>query len=92
MTVAEAKKVTDDMFDKWDNYKKESLINPNVKYLEYVTDTPVTQPALGIPTIPSAAVPGVPSVPSVPGGAGVPNIPDINQVFGGASTDGSIQI
>ena len=35
------------MFEKWDTYRQQVAINPNVKYMEYITDTPVTNPSLG---------------------------------------------
>lgn len=94
MSTMEAKKIMDDMFEKWDNYKQQVLVNPNVKYMEYITDTPVTNPSIGdAPKIevPTAAIPsstegqgvdagGAPKVPSAPE---MPPVPDANAVFGG---------
>lgn len=95
MTSAEAKKITDNMFEQWDKYKTDLQINPGARYMEYITSTPVTTPQLGGTATPSAAVPGVPGVglPGAPAGAGAPTIPDIpdtNQLFGAAP--GGIQI
>ena len=74
MSSVEAKSTTDSMFEEWDKYKKESAVNPNAKYLEYVMETPTAKPSLGgegIGVVPGAA-PGIPVVPTVPN---VPNIP-----------------
>ena len=68
MTTSAAKAVTDALFEKWDEYRQNLLVNPQAQYMEYITNTPVTQPALGglgapvIPgaAIPSAAIPGAP--------------------------------
>ena len=88
MTTEAAKSVTDALFEKWDEYKKLVAVNPQAQYMEYVSSTPVTQPALGnlgIPNIPSqvqmptaaipgAAVPGVAMPGSVvPGAAAAQN-------------------
>ena len=99
MTVAEAKKVTDSLFEKWDAYKNEVALNPGAKYMEYVTNTPVSNPQIAgaAPAVPTAAIPSAPgaapAVPNVPGVPGVPGaIPNIdpNTMFGG--TDGGIRI
>ena len=88
MTSAEAKKITDELFEKWDQYKEEVQINPSAKYMEYVTETPVSTPALGDISVsgPKAALPegDAPVVPPAP------NIPDVNQVFDDGG--GTIQI
>ena len=88
MSTAAAKATCDALFENWDKYKAELMTNPDAKYLEYVTNTPVTKPALGgfgAPQIPGMAVPGaavpgaavpgvaVPVAPSVPGVA-VPGV------------------
>ena len=84
----------DDMFEKWDNYKQQVLVNPNAKYMEYITDTPVTNPSIGdAPKIevPTAAIPsstggqGVDEgeAPKVPSAPEMPPVPDANAVFGG---------
>lgn len=94
MSTMEAKKIMDDMFEKWDNYKQQVLVNPNVKYMEYITDTPVTNPSIGdAPKIevPTAAIPssaggqGVDAgeAPKVPSAPEMPPVPDANAVFGG---------
>lgn len=94
MSTAEAKKIMDDMFEKWDNYKQQVLVNPNVKYMEYITDTPVTNPSIGdAPKIevPTAAIPsstggqgvGSGEAPKVPSAPEMPPVPDANAVFGG---------
>lgn len=81
MSVAEATKTMDAMFEKWDEYRKEIAVNPSARYLEYVTTTPTTEPALsglGAPAIPGATVaPGAPVIPGAPNipGAGAPVIP-----------------
>lgn len=94
MSTVEAKKIMDDMFEKWDTYRQQVLVNPNVKYMEYITDTPVTNPSIGdAPKIevPTAAIPsstggqGVDSgeAPKVPSAPEMPPVPDANAVFGG---------
>ena len=91
MTTAAAKSVTDALFEKWDEYRRNVLVNPQAQYMEYITNTPVTQPALGglgapvIPgvaapaaAIPGAAIPGaaIPgAAPVMPGMAGAPVMP-----------------
>ena len=99
MSALEAKNITDTLFEKWDQYKKEVLINPSVKYMEYVTATPVTNPSLGgAPQFsgPTAALPGFPNMNMGTEQAGMapsmapvipaaPNIPDVNSVFGGGT-------
>lgn len=91
MSSAEAKGITDTLFEKWDEYKKQVQINPTAKYMEYITDTPVTNPSLGgagISAIPTAAIPGgIGETPVVPP---APSIPDVNNVFGGGEGDGTI--
>lgn len=96
MSTAEAKKIMDDMFEKWDTYRQQVVINPNVKYMEYITDTPVTNPSLGSApqiNIPTAAIPGsvatpAPSTgeteaPEIKAAPTMPPVPDANEVFGG---------
>lgn len=75
MSVAEAKKVTDALFEKWDEYREKSQVDPNFKYMEYVTNTPVTHPSLtGAPVIPSApVVPGA----ALPSSSTIPPIPGV---------------
>lgn len=99
MTSIEAKSITDSMFEQWDAYKKEIMVNPSAKYLEYVVATPSTTPSLGgdAPVIPTAGIPQIPNVPPVVPGA-APTVPpvapvvppvapavDPNAVFGGAA-------
>lgn len=99
MTSAEAKSITDGMFEQWDAYQKELTVNPTAKYLEYVVETPTTKPSItpdgiGAPVIPDAGIPVIPVVPTMPTmGADataapaveVPNIPvgTPNDVFAG---------
>ena len=100
MSAIEAKNITDALFEKWDQYRQEVLINPSVKYMEYITNTPVTNPALNVtPSFsgPTAALPGFPGIGAAIGGEapvipGAPNIPDVNAVFGGATEAPTIKI
>jgi len=84
MSSAEADKITEDLFEKWDEYKKEVLINPAAKYMEYISDIPTNNPDLGShgSIIPS----NLTTVPTIP------NIPDVNQVFGADAESGSTTI
>lgn len=66
MTTEAAKTTTDNLFEKWDEYKKLALVNPQARYMEYVSNTPVTQPqlgGLGAPVIPGAALNQPPVIP-----------------------------
>lgn len=90
MTTAEAKSITDNLFEKWDEYKKELAVNPAAKYLEYLTATPTNLPNMngaaenaaptvpqlggGIPVVPGVA-PTVPSAPVMPGTPVAPAAP-----------------
>lgn len=88
MSSAKAKETTDILFEKWDEYKTQVQVNPSAKYMEYITDTPVTTPSIGT-SIPTAAIPGgVDKAPVIPPSVG---IPDVNQVFGDGETP-TIQI
>lgn len=80
MTTAEAKKITDSAFKKWDEYKQAILVNPNAKYLEYVGAVNVTNPDLmgGGATTPTTVIPE-----GITGAPALPNIPDANSTFGG---------
>ncbi len=69
MTTAEAKKVVDELFGKWDKYKRELAVNPNARYLEYEGANKAQQP----PLIPG----GDAGTKPLPGG-----IPDVNKIFG----------
>ena len=86
MSIQEATKITTELFEKWDEYNAQLLANPNgnVKYLEYVTDTPVTNPSLSqtTPVIPAAT----PVVPVVTGNVEpeAPKPPSVNNVFEGS--------
>ena len=91
MTTEAAKAVTDALFEKWDEYRKQVALNPQAQYMEYISNTPVTQPqlgGLGAPVIPGAAIPGpvmpgvaapaapaAPVMPGMPGMGGAPVIP-----------------
>lgn len=99
MTSMEAQKITDTMFEQWDKYKADLQLNPGARYMEYITDTPVTTPQIGGTVTPTAAIPN--AVPSVPGAAPavpgmapsgaeapqIPSIPDANAVFGGGASN-----
>jgi hypothetical protein len=83
MTSQQAKTIVDNMFEEWDKYSQEKLVNPNAKYLEYVAQTPTAMPNLNGAEAPMAgalpggvAMPNVPNIPSVPGVA-VPNVPGV---------------
>ena len=83
MTTAKAKEMTDSMFEQYDKYKAELKVNPNAKYLEYVTSTPETNPSLsGAPAVPTiAAAPAAPAAPSIP--APGANVADLFNGAGG---------
>ena len=99
-STAEAEKITNELFEKWDQYNRDILVNPNVKYMEYITDTPVTNPALvgATPqiTVPGQGVPTPTVAPAVataaPTVAPTPDIPDANAVFGVNNGIGPISI
>lgn len=82
MTNAVAGKLMNEMFSKWDEYKKELEINPDAKYLEYVGRKVDDRPALRGHELDALDVDdnGVNTEP--PKGV---KIPDVNQVFGNAS-------
>lgn len=67
MSTSEAKTIMTDMFTKWDEYKAQKMINPNAKYMEYVTSTPSAVPSLDA----NVQAPVLPNL----GGAPVPTIP-----------------
>ncbi len=74
MTTAEAKSIMDNMFEKWEEYKKQLTVNPGAKYLEYVgTGTS------SVGEVPSLDRGVQDTVVQIPGG-----IPDVNKVFSGA--------
>lgn len=93
MTTSEAKKITDGLFEQWDKYNSELTLNPGARYMEYITNTPVTTPQLG-GVIPGVPTPGVgandaSSVPGAPAGVAAPTlppIPDANSVFGASAS------
>jgi len=69
MTTMQAKKVTDNLFDQWDDYKQELLVNPNAKYLEYVVNTPSVNPSLmagGMNQFMGGNGAPIPNIPSIP--------------------------
>ena len=76
MTSAEATKIIDNLFEKWDAYNREKLVNPGATYMEYVVETAVTTPKLG-----GATVPDAPVMPGTPSGMSAPVLPDMNTVF-----------
>ena len=77
MTSMEAKKITDALFEQWDKYKSELMLNPGARYMEYITSTPVTTPQLSGNVTPAAAVPGaaIPGAPIIPGMPATPVVP-----------------
>lgn len=91
MTTQEALATTNGLFEKWDEYKKAVLVNPAATYMEYITETPASQPALTGATSPVQApnLAGAIPAPVISGMPGeemrMPQPPtfDANQVFGG---------
>ena len=94
MTVEAARKLMDDMFAKWDAYKREKVTNSSAKYLEYVIETPNSNPAIGgampqnqmgagmaMPTMPQ--MPTMPTMPQGQAGAGM-TMPTMTQGQAGA--------
>lgn len=77
MSTAEAKRVTDELFEQWDRYQKELKVNPNAKYMEYVVESDDDRPKLESNT-------------SVNKDKKSNNIPDVNYLFGG--DDGEIKL
>lgn len=104
MSTAEAETTVASMFEQWDKYKEEKLVNPNAKYLEYIVHTPSTEPSLNgaeVPTLPN--VPNIPTVPTVNATAGaeqvvVPNIPipgaaaSVNDIFANGASAPKINV
>lgn len=87
MTSEAAKATVESMFEQWDKYKAELVHNPQAKYLEYVVETPTTQPSIGGEGIGATAnpVPAIPTIPNVPNVAAapapqVPNVPTVPTV------------
>ena len=74
MTQMEAEKITSDLFEAWDRYKKEKEVSPNAQYLEYVggSSTPST------PAMDAGSVPAIPGM----GGVSLPPLPDIGALTG----------
>lgn len=86
MTIQEAGKITQELFEKWDEYNAQLIANPsgNVRYLEYVTDTPVTNPTLSQPTpVVPVAIPGAVEV-NTQATPTDTKAPDVNDVFTGS--------
>lgn len=85
MTTEAAKSTVDAMFEQWDKYKKELLVNPQAKYLEYVVGAPKTNPNLsgdGITANVAGSIPVIPTIPGVtpvetPSAADAPVVPSI---------------
>ena len=88
MSTLECKKLMDESFEMWDKYKKELAVNPNAKYLEYVTSVKTNNPSItGV--VSGEATQAVPQ--AVPQAAPViPNIPDINSIFGSNNGGGTV--
>lgn len=72
MTTSEAEKIVGELFEMWDKYKKELVVNENAKYMEYIDAKTVTNPPLDSTALPGAAI-----------GDGAPIVPpmDANDVF-----------
>ncbi len=83
MTNAVAEKLMSEMFEKWDEYKRELEINPDAKYLEYVGHRANDKPALNVSDV------GIPDVGAEDKSDEV-KIPDVNKVFSNAKA--SIEI
>lgn len=99
MTTQEASKITNELFEKWDEYKKALTINPSAQYMEYVTTTVASQPALTgaapvTPTAPEVGAPGIIPAPVIGGDVQMPQAPvfDANSVFGGPAAGGAPKI
>lgn len=75
MSNAEAKRICDNMFEKWDEYNKRLETDANAKYLEYVNKLPETQPSLAGDD--SAEDKNTPKI-----APAVDKVPDINELFG----------
>jgi len=73
MSTSEARRIADELFEQWDNYKKELQVNPSAKYLEYLGSTKTSYPSLGEP---------IKTAPTVPDAL---DIPDVNKMFGASS-------
>lgn len=73
MTSMEAKTTMDNMFEQWDKYKKELIVNPTAKYLEYVVSVPTSQPSISgeATQVNAGSIPIIPTIPNVGQGAGV---------------------
>lgn len=55
MSSFEAANIMTKMFEKWDEYRKNLEVDPNARYMEYVSSVPTSQPqlsGLGAPMIP----------------------------------------
>lgn len=48
MSDDEGEKLMNESFQKWDEYKKELLVNPGAKYLEYASNIPVSNPGFNM--------------------------------------------
>lgn len=71
----EATNIVDAQFQKWDEYKRDMLVNPSARYMEYITNTPVTNPTLGIPTAVAGAMPDANAVFGAPSAIGTMVMP-----------------
>jgi len=95
MSSVEANTIVSNMFEKWDEYKKEKLVNPSAKYMEYLVETPSATPSLGgegigVPVVPTMSAVGgtpIPNIPVIPTAApqAAPQVPNVdpNAVFAG---------
>lgn len=100
MSSIEAEKVVKELFDKWDAYQQEKLVNPNARYLEYASDLHVQTPNLtgiGAGIVPHIAATGQPTIPNIPGigqpgnqfQQGMPIVPGIPGM--GQAVNGGVQ-
>lgn len=90
MSSSEADMTIAALFEQWDAYKKERLVDPNAKYLEYVVRTPATTPNLN--GADGGVVPAVPTLPNVPTVPNVPNVPTVPNVAAAASNSAGVAV
>ncbi len=83
MTTEEANLICKDLFEEWDKYKEELKVNPEAKYLEYVTGKTTTNPALNT-SVAEEKQNVKQDIPTVAPINNMPTPPDINDLFGGA--------
>lgn len=92
MTTVEATTIVNGLFKKYDQYKKELEVNPDAKYMEYLTSATTAAPSLNVGTpVVTAEAPVAPAIPSVENPAPVAGTVgagtvDVNDAFGGIGT------